>query len=153
MTSDAPYVLYVLVGLPRSGKSTWVKENAGGPIVNPDSIRLAMHGQRYIPEAEPFIWAVAPLMVKSLFLAGHQYVYIDATNTTAKRRSMWISSNWVSKACMIDTPIDVCIERAKSEGDEEIIPVIERMAKNFEEITEEEGFAYIDTYSPYRKKE
>ena len=35
--------LIVMVGLPRSGKTTWARKQ-GYPIVNPDSIRLAFHG-------------------------------------------------------------------------------------------------------------
>lgn len=42
--------LILTIGLPRSGKSTWAKQQ-GCPVVNPDSIRLALHGKAYIQEA------------------------------------------------------------------------------------------------------
>ena len=38
--------IIVTVGLPRSGKTTWAREQ-GYPIVNPDSIRLSLHGKRF----------------------------------------------------------------------------------------------------------
>ena len=82
--------LIAMVGLPRSGKSTWAKK-AGHPIVSPDAIRLALHGQRFISEAEPFVWAIAKAMVRALFLAGHSAVILDATNNTRKRRDEWKS--------------------------------------------------------------
>ena len=125
--------LICTVGLPRSGKTTWAKEQLS-PIVNPDSIRLALHGQRYQPEAEHFVWAIAKVMVRSLFLAGHDFVIVDATNTTEKRRKDWVSDEWETVFHHIKTSKEVCIERAQSANDAEIIPVIERMSENFEEV-------------------
>lgn len=123
--------LILLCGLPRSGKSTWAKQQ-GHPIVNPDSIRLAMHGQRFIAAAEPLVWGTAKYMVRALFLAGHDTVILDATNNTEKRRQEWYTearlNDYNVALKIIDTPASVCIDRAKAEGDEVIIPVIEKMA-------------------------
>lgn len=121
-------ILIATVGLPRSGKTTWAQSQAW-PIVCPDSIRLALHGQRYAQQAEPFVWAIAKLMVRSLFDAGHKIVILDATNSTRARRDEWLLPlEWSLYFKVIDTPPDVCIERARAEGDEAIIPTIERMA-------------------------
>ena len=84
--------LHLMVGLPRSGKTTRALE-LGYPIVCPDAIRLAIHGQAFIPEAEPVVWAHAKIMARALFLAGHNDVTIDATNTTFKRREFWIEED------------------------------------------------------------
>lgn len=127
------WILILTVGLPRSGKSTWAKAQ-GHPIVSPDSIRLALHGLRFKKEAEPMVWAIAKYMVHSLFLAGHNTVILDSTNTTNKRRDEWASELWERQFQVIDTSATVCIERANSEGDKEIIPVIERMGKQFEPV-------------------
>ena len=124
--------LIMMVGLPRSGKSTWAREQ-GVPIVCPDAIRLALHGHRFLQSAEPWVWAMAHLMVESLFRAGHEWVVLDATNNTRRRRKEWLNSpTWKVKVKVIDTPAYKCIERAKDEGDLDIIPVIERMAKQYE---------------------
>ena len=40
----------------RSGKTTWARQQ-GVPIVNPDAIRPALHGQRFEPRAESVVWA------------------------------------------------------------------------------------------------
>ena len=85
--------LILTVGLPRSGKTTWAKK-MNFPIVNPDSIRLALHGNQFITEAEPMVWEIAKYMVKSLFLAGHNTVILDATNTTVKKRKEWLSKEY-----------------------------------------------------------
>lgn len=127
--------LICTVGLPRSGKSTWAKAQEH-PIVNPDSIRLALHGQRFQSLAEPFVWATAHCMVRALFLAGHDTVILDATNTTEKRRAEWFNKDWTTIFEIIDTPAEVCIERARREEDDVIIPVIERMADAYEPVEE-----------------
>ena len=125
--------LIMTVGLPRSGKSTWAKQQ-DLPIVNIDSIRLALHGQRYQGLAEGMVWAVAKIMVRALFLAGHSKVILDATNTTYDRRYAWRDSEWERTYVEIGTSKAECTRRAKSENDQEIIPVIERMAANYEPI-------------------
>jgi predicted kinase len=120
--------LILTVGLPRSGKSTWSR-GSGYPVVNPDSIRLALHGHAYIGSAEPMIWAVAKLMTASLFKAGHDTVVLDATNTTVARRAEWLKPDeWEVEYRSFKTPTEVTIERAHLTGKPELIPVIERMA-------------------------
>ncbi len=116
--------LIATVGLPRSGKTTWATAQSA-PVVNPDSIRLALHGQRFITLAEPFVWAIAAVMVRALFLSGHDVVILDATNTTQKRRDAWRSEDWDIMFKLFPTPKEECIRRAGD--DTEIIPIIERM--------------------------
>ena len=120
-------MLIGLVGLPYSGKST-IARKMDVPIVCPDEIRLAMHGHRFIPEAEGMVWAIAHIMVNALFGAGHTKVVLDSCNASRKRRMEWEGSSvydvfWTP----VRTPMDVCIERAFAEDDEEIIPIIQRM--------------------------
>lgn len=127
--------LILTVGLPRSGKTTWAKQQ-GLPIVNPDSIRLTLHGQRFIPAAEPMVWALAKYMVRSLFLAGHARVILDATNTTEKRRQEWYTEahahGYTVSLQIVDTPVEVCLARAVAEGDAAIVPIIEKMAAQWD---------------------
>ncbi len=120
-------LLILTIGLPRSGKSTWAKKQ-GIPIVNLDSIRLALHGKAYIQEAESMIWTIAKYMVKSLFIAGHDKVIVDATNTTSKRRKFWKSDEWTNSYYYIYCSEKICIERAIKTNRQDLIPVIERMA-------------------------
>ncbi len=129
--------LVITVGYPRSGKSTWARKQ-GCPIVNPDAIRLALHGKAYIGLAEPFVWAIAKAMTRSLFLAGHDKVILDATNTTQKRRDFWKDDSWARSFEQFNVAPGVCRRRALEDGREDLIPVIDRMAEQFEVVTPNE---------------
>lgn len=123
--------LLLTVGLPRSGKSTWAMAT-GVPVVNPDSIRLALHGQAFFGPAEPMVWAVAHLMVQALFTAGHKTVILDATNITEHRRSDWRSKEWNVGFVCFKTSEEECLRRAVALGQTDLLPVIARMAKAIE---------------------
>lgn len=126
-------VLHMMVGLPRSGKSTKAKE-LGFPIVEPDAIRKALHGSMWRPEVEPMVWGIADTMVRALFLAGHNDVILDATNHTKERRAKWESVDWAVRYHVVETDEDVCVSRAIACGQDYLVPVIKRMAANFEPV-------------------
>jgi predicted kinase len=136
--------LVCLVGLPRSGKTThatYLRKVHGAAVVNPDSFRLALHGRRYCQEAESFVWAAVWLAVRALFLAGHDLIVLDATNVSRKRRAACKAADglWVVEYHVLPATADECLAVASREGDEEIVPVIERMAGSFEPVSPEEG--------------
>lgn len=129
--------LYVTVGLPRAGKTTWALRT-GCPVVNPDSIRLESHGQKFWPPGEPLVWAYADLMVRSLFRVGHMGVVLDATNVTKKRRKQWVNMEWLTRYFVFPTTAELCIRRAHACGSHDLIPIIERMAIDYETLDESE---------------
>jgi len=129
-TRIRPY-LYLTVGLPRSGKSTWARSTAL-PIVSPDAIRIAIHGTAFRKEAEPLVWATAKIMVASLFEAGHPKVILDATNITRARRDDWIDARWDREFVLFQAHERTCIERLDASNAEELTPVIWRMSDALE---------------------
>lgn len=130
---DKP-TLICMVGLPYAGKSTHISK-MGCPIVAPDAIRLALHGQRFIAEMEPLVWQYAQTMVKALFIAGANRVVLDACNVTRKHREIWTESDeWNVEFRHITTPREMCRERAENAGDHEIMPIIERMSRQWEPL-------------------
>ena len=143
--------LIVTVGIPRSGKSTWSR-TTGYPMVNPDSFRLAIHGQPFIAEREDEVWEHVRVAVDALFIAGHDKVVLDATSITRKARTRlrtWQSQIQYKVVFKVfDTPKEICIERAKLSGTEYLIPVIERMSKAYHSLGKDEE-VYED--QPYKK--
>jgi predicted kinase len=125
--------LVCTAGLPRSGKSTWAKEQ-GHPIVNPDAIRLAIHGQSFIASAEPLVWATAKIMVTALFKAGHEVVILDATSATRKRRADWKCDDWRTWFKPFLATEEECIQRAVFGRRSDLVPVINRMAAQWEPL-------------------
>jgi predicted kinase len=121
--------LILTVGLPRAGKSSWARTQPY-PVVNPDAIRLAVHGRRFYLPAEQLVWYTAEVMVRALFAAGHDDVVLDATNVTRARRDRWRGKEWGVFLKTFDTSKEECLRRAAD--DEEIRPVIEKMAADYQ---------------------
>lgn len=136
-------IISMMVGLPRSGKTTYIEKNKYGVrvVVSADQLRYLVYGQRFWGPGEDFMWAIRKIILKMLMEQGVNIV-IDETNTTATRRKPVINLakkyGYSVEAVVIDTPKETCIERAKAEGDENLIPVIERMAEQFEPVQPEE---------------
>lgn len=135
-----PKILILMVGLPRSGKTTAANglvEGQGAVIVNSDLIRKAIHGEAFIPTAEPFVWATAHVMVDALFLAGHHTVILDVCNNTRKRRDEWRHGQWDRREFVeVTTSAEVC--RKRSGGDIRLMAVIDRMEAQHEPVADEE---------------
>lgn len=124
--------LHCMCGLPRSGKGTFARKlskEIGAPIIDPDCVRLSVHGKPFLPEKEPFVWKIVLHSIEALFLAGHSDVILDCVNHTPKRRQAWISNKWATKWYLQHTPKEICLQRAIDTNQPYLIPVIERMAK------------------------
>ena len=139
--------LVLTVGLPRSGKTSWIRnfvEHEGQPIgiVCPDDIRKAMYGERFIKGMEPFVWAVVPVVIRSMFMSVYDIVVLDATSITRASRDKWQSpGEWDTYFKLIDTPPSECIDRSfKVDGGyhKTMKGVIERMAEQFEDLGTDE---------------
>ena len=133
--------LIAMYGLPRSGKSTIVKELSrqyAAPIVKKDDIRLALHGQVYEALAEPFVRAISKVMIHSLFLSGHEWVIADETHYSRLSRDFVRDGPWRTLFYEVDTPAAVCIERAIKTGHTWLPPVIEEMVARHEPLDVDE---------------
>jgi len=124
--------LHVLIGLPRSGKSTKAKE-LGFPIVETDAIRRTLYKEPFDPANELLVQGLAKTMIRTLFEC-HDDVTLDEVNHTSARRSQWLSEHWATHFILIKTSKEECIARALAGGRDYLIPIIDRMAANFEPL-------------------
>lgn len=128
--------IILTVGLPRSGKTTWARQQ-GLPIVSPDSIRLALHGKRFEALAEDMVWSIVFIMIRSLIMAGNDKVIVDATHVSEKRRAVYRDKfpGYKISYKVFHSTKDECIRRALALNDQEIVPIIEKMAAECEPCT------------------
>lgn len=117
-------VLYIMVGLPGSGKSTWVGRkqlNDCGEtiIVSGDAIRSMLHAGKYIydEKIEPMVLEIMIDSMRCAFRSGYS-VIVDDANITRKHRSKIIDVGTIyAKKIVIawaPTEKDQCIvNRAK----------------------------------------
>lgn len=129
--------LYCCIGLPRSGKSTycnqWVLEKPGRVKVCGDDIRLALTGERFNSHVEPYISAIKSTMIKTLLLGDFE-VIVDGTHTTERSIKQILQIDKNAQFIVFDTDLKICKERAKLTNQEDLLPVIDRMASQIEQL-------------------
>lgn len=142
--------LYFLIGLARSGKSTFAKNwsvynnnfnsnfnlNSNKVVLSLDSFRLAASGKRYNGYTESSVFLSSSLAAKALLLDGYD-VLIDDTHTSEEsiKRVFRIATNAIHYR--LDVSTEVCVQRAVECGQADLQWVIERQAKNLEKLTNE----------------
>lgn len=103
-------------------------------VVCADDIRLAM-GHRWNSNVEGFVHAVKDTMIKAHLLRGCD-VLVDGTHTTPGSIKQMLMFDVDAKFVIIDTPPNICKERAKATGQEDLYSVIDRMAAQLHNIRE-----------------
>jgi predicted kinase len=141
--------IILTVGLPRSGKSTWARQQ-GLPIINPDAFRLALHGEPFLAKAEPMVWTLVFTCAEALLLAGNSTIIVDATNVSEKRRAQWATKfpDCEIELKVFDTSPEVCVERAILTGQEHLVPIIRQMAEEWDLLKPET----VGDQAPTRRK-
>ena len=140
--------VWIMVGLPGSGKSTWIKENLPDDIevVNQDSIRVELGIMDNIDkkkigdkEQEKEVSKINDERIDKLISARQNFV-IDNTNVKAGRVENYykrlLKAGANVKIVIIDTPADICYERRKND-----IPksVIEQMDEGVQKVKKQFG--------------
>jgi predicted kinase len=86
--------LYVMVGVPGSGKTTVAHERFPQALrISLDDLRLMLSGKTFFAPLEPLVASAADALrdVVVAYAVSHERdVLIDATNVSRRRRSTWI---------------------------------------------------------------
>lgn len=110
--------IYLLKGLPASGKSTWSKqkqtEDPNIVRVNKDELRLMLHNNVFSHGREDFTLKVRNFIVEQALKEGH-HVIVDDTNFHPKHevhmRQLAKQYNAAVEVKFFDTPLSECIKR------------------------------------------
>ncbi len=145
--------LLMTIGLPRSGKTTWVKRNRNPEdvVVSGDEIRKIVYGQRFWEDGETLMLAISSLFMRMLMEQG-KIIIVDECNVTRKCREPILEMakryGYYAIGAIFPTPKEECLRRADITNDDIIKPVIERMAADYQAPELDEGFDELVQVQP-----
>ena len=138
--------IVVLVGLPGSGKSTYL-ERLGATGLSSDTIRQWLADDETDQTIHERVFASLRFMLRQRLAIGRPVTYIDATNLTTQERQPYVgigkSYGCQMESVFFDVPLAVCLER--NAGRHRVVPeeVMAKMAAKLVPPTVEEGFARV----------
>lgn len=137
--------VWLLSGLPGSGKSTWARQKIvenGGVWCSRDEVRFSIvkEDEEYFSHEDEVFNTWIKQINKALENPEVEDVYIDATHLNDKSRNKVL--NRLTKNTDIEkitnvlflTPLETCLERNKQRSGRAVVPeeVIKNMAKTFQ---------------------
>jgi predicted kinase len=140
--------LMVMIGIPGSGKSTWVSKNQNkAVIISPDQYLLEHHNYEWSIERVSDAWADSYQRYAQLLKAEKDVIW-DATFTRMIDRSavlnIAIGFGYHCTAVYLDTSLEVCLDRNEHRNRRPVPPnTILHMSKGIQLPTKEEGFHAI----------
>ena len=142
--------LFMTIGLPGSGKSTYAKklaEETNAVILSSDSLREKLYGDINDQEHNAEVFAELHRRCKELLSKQVNIIY-DATNINLRKRLSFLREldgiDCYKKAIVFATPYELCLENNLKRDRHVPEEVIKRMRENFHFPLYGEGFDKIE---------
>ena len=138
--------IIITVGLPGSGKSTYLQRLAIAPLSS-DAIRLLLADDVTDQTIHSRVFATIRYLLRHRLAIGRPVTYIDATHLTIEERRPYVHiARWYGcelEALFFDVPLEVCRERNRLRN--RIVPeeAMEMMAAKLTPPSMEEGFTGV----------
>ncbi len=112
--SSEPQRIVLLVGLPGSGKSTYL-ERLGVPGLSSDQVRLLLADDATDQTIHGRVFGTLRYLVRQRLAIGRRVTYVDATHLTPRERRPYVKIaqkyGCRIEALFFDVPLEVCLER------------------------------------------
>jgi predicted kinase len=141
----------VLVGLPGSGKSTYL-EHQGAIGLSSDAVRKLLADDETDQTIHSRVFETVRYLLRQRLAIGRPVTYIDATNLTPEERRPYIAIGKAYgcevEAVFFDTSLEECRKRNRER--ERMVPdeALEKMAAKLVRPSGAEGFERVEVVVP-----
>lgn len=154
--------LYLLCGVPGSGKSTWGRAKAttvGGTYISRDEVRFTLlkEGEEYFSH-EDETWKIFTEKIQKAIDDGCEHIIVDATHNNEKSRNYLLDALALGDVNIIavdfNLPLEVCWAQNAQRTGRARVPedVIARMWRAHTAPTPNSKYHYTDVIKIYKEE-
>jgi predicted kinase len=138
--------IVLLVGLPGSGKSTWLTQIGAGGLSS-DAVRRLLADDETDQTIHVRVFQTLRYLLEQRLAIGRPVTYIDATNLTPEERRPYLEIGQARgcevEAVFFDVPLELCRERNARR--DRVVPedALAKMAAKLVRPSVDEGFSRV----------